>query len=105
MKGFLDSQAGGQAMKWGVIVVGALAAGYFVLYKIEGAIGKVGDAAGNAARAAADAATYTATVGVNPLERQNWFYRGVNGVVDVLDDGTRNDSNTLGTWTAEKVGK
>lgn len=35
---------------------------------------------------------------VNPVSDQNIFYRGVNAIVDVFDDGTKNESNTLGTW-------
>ena len=40
---------------------------------------------------------------VNPVNNQNIFSRGVSAVVDVLDDGTRNNSNTLGTWIHGKI--
>lgn len=35
--------------------------------------------------------------GVNPASTGNFLYRGIGAVVDVLDDGTKNNSNTLGT--------
>lgn len=33
---------------------------------------------------------------VNPVSRENIFYRGVNAVGDVIDDGGSNDSFSLG---------
>jgi len=53
-----------------------------------------------ARRQAAEAAEVIADVGsttLNPVSRENFIYRGVNALVDVLDDGVDNDSNTLGT--------
>ncbi len=35
---------------------------------------------------------------VNPLNPDNWFARKVNEVVDRVDDGSDNQSNSLGTW-------
>lgn len=50
---------------------------------------KAGAAVGEAAAAVGTA--------VNPAGRDNLFYRGVNAVGDVLDDGGRNDSFSLGS--------
>lgn len=35
---------------------------------------------------------------VTPTNPDNIFYRGVNAVGDVFDDGDNNDSFTLGGW-------
>lgn len=50
---------------------------------------KVSDDAGDAVGAVGDAIT--------PTNPDNIFSRGVNAVVDLLDDGQDNDSATLGT--------
>ena len=35
---------------------------------------------------------------IDPTSDENIFYQGANAVVDVFDDGSDNDSDTLGTW-------
>ncbi len=40
---------------------------------------------------------------VSPTNNNNIFSRGVDAVVDVLDDGVDNDSNSLGTLIYEKT--
>ena len=49
-----------------------------------------------AGAAVGEAATAVGTA-VNPADRDNLFYRGVNAVGDVLDDGGLNDSFSLGS--------
>lgn len=63
-----------------VAALSIAAAGLYFLLKHE---------AGDAAEAIGDA--------VDPTDRDNIIYRGVNAVVDILDDGQDNDSNTVGT--------
>lgn len=38
---------------------------------------------------------------INPVNRENIFYRGVNALGDVVDDGGSNDSFSLGAWLYE----
>lgn len=48
-----------------------------------------------------DAQQLAAEVGtaINPVSQENLISRGVNAVVDALDDGNSgNDSNSFGTW-------
>lgn len=59
-----------------------------------------------AAGAVAETAQETAqAVGgaIDPTSQENIFYRGVSAVVDILDDGQGNESNTLGTWIYDLV--
>lgn len=53
-----------------------------------------------AGRSAAAAAKDTAGgIGeaINPTSPDNIFYKGVNAILDIFDDGQDNDSGTLGT--------
>lgn len=40
---------------------------------------------------------------VNPTSDENIFYQGISAIVDTVDDGMNNDSNTLGTWAYDQI--
>lgn len=74
-----------------VLAVGAVGlVAYYVLSRDAVAAGSaVADGLGGAIDAAGSA--------VNPVSTDNILYRGVGALVDVFDDGNRNDSASLGT--------
>lgn len=51
-----------------------------------------------ARRATASVVRDSVIPGITPTNPENWFYRGVNGVGDIFNDGTDNDNWSLGTW-------
>ena len=52
-----------------------------------------------AKRAAAKGFKQVVVPGITPTNTDNWFYRGVNAVGDVFNDGDGNNDNwSLGTW-------
>ena len=70
-------------------VAGGVAVTGLVLWFIDRNAKKAGAAISQGAAYVGD--------GVNPASTGNFVYRGIGAVVDVLDDGSRNSSNTLGT--------
>lgn len=87
---FFDTQTKGALVKYGVIAVAGLGVFYFLFRKTE-----------KVALAAADAVKYTATVGINPLEERNWANQAVTSLGDVLDDGAKDNSFSLGSKIAD----
>lgn len=75
--------AAGQAAKWGIIVGGGLLVGWYLFGQAKKATVAAAAAAGKAVDVTSDT---------------NLVYKGINKVGDVLDDGTKDDSFTLGGW-------
>jgi hypothetical protein len=71
-----------EAAKWAVIVGGGLVAAYFIFNKAEKTVQAV-------------------AVGINPADRNNWVYSSVNVLGDIIDDGTKDNSFSLGSWIAD----
>ena len=68
------------------IIAGALIGAGLTIWMAR----KTADAAGSAVSAVGNA--------VNPASPQNLVYTGINSVGDVLDNGSRDSSWSLGTW-------
>lgn len=80
----MSKQVKATAVKWGLIVGGALV----VLY---------------VARSEAQQAAKAIGQGINPTNPENWFYSMVNAVGDAVDDGGNNNSFSLGSWIYDLV--
>ncbi|NIB44754.1 hypothetical protein HBA55_34560 [Pseudomaricurvus alkylphenolicus] len=73
------------------ITVGGVAVFYLIKREAKGAV-----------TAVRDAVVESGDI-LNPVSPNNLANQGVNAVVDIVDDGINNDSNTLGTVVHEVV--